>query len=123
MSDKLMDTVPGGESDQYESQKTLSNPTPKQGGQMGGEPSTQDPAPLSQPPSAERTQSRGEKTAENIRYGEALSEHGYGGETLGNDGVKGVEGGFGGVREKNVEESAEKTRKEQGYGQGSGVGA
>ena len=29
---------------------------------------------------------RGEKTAENIRYGEALSEHGMGGETTGNSG-------------------------------------
>ena len=30
---------------------------------------------------------RGEKTAENIRYGEAISEHGFGGETTGNSGV------------------------------------
>lgn len=29
---------------------------------------------------------RGEKTAENIRYGEAISEHGFGGETTGNSG-------------------------------------
>lgn len=32
-------------------------------------------------------------------------------------------GGFGGVIEKTEGESAEKTRKEQGYGEGSGVGA
>lgn len=30
---------------------------------------------------------RGEKTAENIRYGEAISEHGFGGETTGSSGV------------------------------------
>ena len=30
---------------------------------------------------------RGEKTADNIRYGEAISEHGFGGETTGNRGV------------------------------------
>jgi hypothetical protein len=29
---------------------------------------------------------RGEKTAENIRYGEAISEHGFGGETVENEG-------------------------------------
>ena len=29
---------------------------------------------------------RGEKTAENIRYGESLSEHGFGGETTGKSG-------------------------------------
>ncbi|KAI9718242.1 MAG: hypothetical protein M1812_004232 [Candelaria pacifica] len=121
MSDKLMDTVPGGESDQYESQKTLSNPTPKQGGQMG-EPSTQDPNPISKPPNPDKKE-RGEKTAENIRYGESLSEHGFGGETTGNSGSKGQEGGFGGVNEKITDDSAEKTRKVQGYGSGSGVGA
>ena len=29
---------------------------------------------------------KGEKTAENIRYGESISEHGFGGETMGNSG-------------------------------------
>ena len=29
---------------------------------------------------------KGEKTAENIRYGESISEHGFGGETKGNSG-------------------------------------
>ena len=33
----------------------------------------------------ERTE-RGEKTAENIRYGESISEHGFGGETTTNSG-------------------------------------
>jgi hypothetical protein len=58
---------------------------------------------------------RGEKTAENIRYGEAISEHGFGGETVGNSG---------GVEDGNSEtQDGKQTRKEQGYGDGSGVGA
>ena len=56
---------------------------------------------------------KGEKTAENIRYGEAISEHGFGGETVGNSGSVG--GG--------TEGTAGQTRREQGYGGGSGVGA
>jgi hypothetical protein len=54
---------------------------------------------------------RGEKTAENIRYGEAISEHGFGGETTRNSGSA------------DNEEGLKQTRREQGYGPGSGVGA
>ncbi len=56
---------------------------------------------------------RGEQTAENIRYGEAISEHGFGGETLGNSGeAEDADGG-----------QLRSTRREQGYSGGSGVGA
>lgn len=61
---------------------------------------------------------RGEKTAENIRYGEAISEHGMGGETVGNTGGVNPLGG-----EESVEEKGDKARHAQGYGPGSGVGA
>jgi hypothetical protein len=54
----------------------------------------------------------GEQTAENIRYGEAISEHGFGGETLGNSGEANQGGG-----------QLRSTRREQGYSGGSGVGA
>jgi hypothetical protein len=55
---------------------------------------------------------RGEKTAENIRFGESISEHGFGGETVGNTGAPGL----------GSESEGEQTRREQGYGGGSGVG-
>ena len=37
-------------------------------------------------------QERGAKTAENIRYGQSISEHGYGGNTIDNSGKAGQEG-------------------------------
>jgi hypothetical protein len=51
---------------------------------------------------------RGEKTAENVRYGEAIREHGFGGETVGNSG--GVEEGG----------KTGQMKREQGYGGGRG---
>ena len=38
---------------------------------------------------AQQQKERGEQTAENVRYGEALSEHGFGGETTTNSGQSG----------------------------------
>ena len=53
---------------------------------------------------------RGEQTAENIRYGQAISEQGFGGTTVGNSGAA-----------DEVQEGGQ-TRREMGYGGGSGVG-
>ena len=36
---------------------------------------------------AQQKKQRGERTAENIRYGQNLSQHGYGGETTANNGT------------------------------------
>jgi hypothetical protein len=47
MSDKLMDTEPGGEQTQYEGVHTFVEPHSKQAGQMGGKNS---PIPLILPP-------------------------------------------------------------------------
>ncbi|MCJ1259397.1 hypothetical protein MMC24_007234 [Lignoscripta atroalba] len=83
MSSGLMDTEAGGEGNQYESIQTVTKPHSKQGGQMGVEETQPDSVP------SEKHQAkaeRGEKTAENVRYGEAISEHGFGGETTGNSG-------------------------------------
>lgn len=70
---------------------------------------------------------RGEKTAENIRYGEAISEHGFGGETVGNSGEAKRGEGFGragsGGEADDGEGGGSNTRRAQGYGGGSGVGA
>jgi hypothetical protein len=55
---------------------------------------------------------REEKTAENVRFGESISEHGFGGKTAGNSGSKGT----------GRSEEVGQTRRVQGYGGGSGVG-
>lgn len=66
---------------------------------------------------------RGEKTAENIRYGEAIREHGFGGETTGNEGEVNQGSSFGRVEmDREGEGEGQQTRSEQGYGGGSGVG-
>jgi len=120
MSSNLMDTEPGGESTQYESINTSNTPHAKQGGQMG-EPQTEVDSKSSE--QQQEKNERGEKTAENIRYGEAISEHGFGGETTGNSGQANQGTGFGSTEFRDNSEDATKTRKDQGYGPGSGVGA
>ncbi|KAF1345519.1 hypothetical protein BDV97DRAFT_50040 [Delphinella strobiligena] len=109
MSSGLMDTEVGGENTQYESIKTVTNPSKKSGGQF--EPETT----LDASPTAERAKkaAEGEAKAEKIRYGQAISESGFGGMTTtsGGSGVSGVvgAGSVGG------EGGAEETRKESGY--------
>ena len=85
---------------------------------------------------------RGNKTAENTRYGEAISEHGFGGETTTSSGganqglcwsVHQIYIKFGpdcwfdvdgpGNTSAKIEGEAAQSREEQGYGGGSGVGA
>ncbi|OWP02385.1 hypothetical protein B2J93_3173 [Marssonina coronariae] len=105
---KLMDTEPGGENTQYESQNTFTRPPKKSTGQLGADPNEKTEADVQQ---AKEKRERGEKTAENIRYGEAISEHGFGGETVGNSGEAGA-----------GEAILGQSRREQGYGEGSGVG-
>lgn len=98
-------------------------------------------------PSREEQQKseRGGKTSENIRYGEAISEHGFGGETTTSSGET-QQGlcwspyqalvrsgcfsdcsfnvdGLGGTSAQIDEGDAAQSRREQGYGRGSGVGA
>jgi hypothetical protein len=58
-----------------------------------------------------------------MRYGEAISEHGFGGETLGNAGEATDGGSEGRVAADAGAEEGAPTRREQGYGGGSGVGA
>ncbi|KAH7356977.1 hypothetical protein BKA65DRAFT_495894 [Rhexocercosporidium sp. MPI-PUGE-AT-0058] len=117
---KLMDTEPGGENTQYESQDTFVRPPKKSTGQFGAtQPSEDTEADVHR---AAQQQERGEKTAENVRYGEAISEHGLGGETVGNSGkADDVSAGNGGTSsEERVKQ--ERARREMGYGEGSGVG-
>jgi hypothetical protein len=64
----------------------------------------------------QQKQERGEQTAENIRYGEAISEHGFGGETIGNTGEANQEAGVG--REVKDRDGNGQVRREQGYERG-----
>ncbi|KAI9820619.1 MAG: hypothetical protein M1827_004988 [Pycnora praestabilis] len=134
MSDgKLMDTAPGGETSQrrsngwsvklltfLSSSAPLKSASPKRKLTQASiaDPETQVDSTTDQV-SQEKSE-RGEKTAENIRYGEAISEHGMGGETTGNSGSANQDSGYGDT-EAQLDEPGQ-SRKEQGYGKGSGVG-
>ena len=63
-----------------------------------------------------------QKTAENIRYGQNISESGMGGFTNSTGEAK-KEGAYGGAaRDEDLEKSKTDARAAQGYGSGSGVG-
>ncbi|ERF69816.1 hypothetical protein EPUS_08017 [Endocarpon pusillum Z07020] len=116
MSSNLMDTVPGGETPQYESIKTVDKPTETQSGQLGGKMAS------GSSEVDEQKQEKGEQTAENVRYGQNISESGMGGMTTTSEGTA-SQGGYGGAEAQEGEEKPAQTRREQGYGPGSGVGA
>ncbi|KAI9640079.1 hypothetical protein NHQ30_011481 [Ciborinia camelliae] len=78
------------------------------GGPVGVAPSTA----ATEPPA------RGEQTAENMRFGEAIGGYGFGGKTVGNGGGVGVGGGSGSEEKENTEDA----RRVMGYGGGSGIG-
>ncbi|KUJ13294.1 uncharacterized protein LY89DRAFT_721336 [Mollisia scopiformis] len=116
---KLMDTEPGGEQTQHVlllvcSPLLSSLPNIYSiDSSSSGQNKKQDEADKSE---------RGEKTAENIRYGEAISEHGFGGETVGNGGKADAADGFGEIEDQSIE-GQQRRREQQGYeGAGSGVG-
>lgn len=64
---------------------------------------------------------RGQHTTDNIRYGQNISESGVGGMTTTSTGDAEQSGGYGG--KPNESEQLKNSRREQGYGPGSGVGA
>ncbi|PNS17013.1 hypothetical protein CAC42_4977 [Sphaceloma murrayae] len=99
MSKNLMSTAPGGESDQYSTIDTVNQPPAKSTGQLGSSSSssTTDAINTKDQVSAER----GEKTAANIRYGQAVSESGMGGMTTTSDGSA-EQGGYGGTEAREV---------------------
>ncbi|ESZ96030.1 hypothetical protein SBOR_3603 [Sclerotinia borealis F-4128] len=149
---KMMDTERGGENTQYESQNIFTQSPAKDQGTLGGisyfsispinyslslsslSPNTRvnQTHPLikvdSTGPteatlqSAAKHKARGEKTAENIRYGEAISEHGFGGETVGNEGGVGLGSESGDGKGEGGKESEVDVRRKMGYAGGSGVG-
>jgi len=118
MSASLMDTEPGGESTQYESIDTVEKGHAKQGGQLGNV-ETQEAT------SGEQLKSdsgKGEMAAENIRYGQSISEEGVGGQTTGGIGEASSGSGDGGTEaDQNTENVGDHDRKAQGYGPGGGI--
>ena len=97
----------------YESEYTDVVPNRKSGGQLGEPQTSIDSNPVAD---AEQKQARGEKTAENIRYGQTISEEGMGGQTTTSTGQASQEG-YGraaGSTEDNIDATQE--RREQGYG-------
>jgi len=112
-----MDTVPGGETPQYESIKTVTKPSEKQEGQLGDESAA----------SAERSDDpakaeQGERTAENVRYGQNVSESGMGGQTTGMEGEANQDG-YGGTDAQDQDEKLVSSRREQGHGPMPNIGA
>lgn len=103
-----MSTEKGGEQTQYESITTSAPPHSKSGGQLGSSSTTTDPSKTEEAQEAKREQ--GEKTAENARYGQGISERV--GDTVNQTGAV----------DKGGEEKAD-GRGAAGYGSGSGVGA
>ncbi|KAK0367375.1 hypothetical protein LTR91_007366 [Friedmanniomyces endolithicus] len=119
MSSGLMETDPGGEDQQYEGNLHTADPHRKSAGQLGQSASeshtTTDPSQTDA--GKQQAAERGEKTAENIRYGQTISETGgMGGMTQGMEGSTeqaGFGGGVGGTAE---ESGGADTRTLQGYG-------
>jgi hypothetical protein len=133
MSDKLMDTEPGGEQTQYEGVHTFVDPHNKQAGQLGGmqpfpqlivrslNPADPSTGTSTQPPKApvDEPNTQGVTKADKIRYGQSIQEGGMGGKTTSSTGEANSEGGFGGT--KAISEDTDgfrKERREQGYGGG-----
>lgn len=106
MSSNLMKTDPGGEQTQYESITSSAPPHSKSGGQLGSASTTTDPSKTEEVQEEKREQ--GEKYAENVRYGQGISERV--GDTVNQTG------------ETNREEEGSDARAAAGYGSGSGVG-
>ena len=97
----------------YESEHNDVIPQKKSGGQMG-QPET---AVDVQPEAAAREKAeRGEKTAENIRYGQGISEQGVGGFTTTSSGGAAQEGYGRQQSEASDTADAVQSRKAEGYG-------
>ncbi|KAF2090265.1 hypothetical protein K490DRAFT_63141 [Saccharata proteae CBS 121410] len=107
MSSNLMETERGGESNAYESIKTVTEPHSKQGGQLSS-PETVSPSHLDK---SSTTNSQGISNADKIRYGQAMSEKGMGGQT-----GPGHNEGEADAQKEEVSEGMAQSRREQGYG-------
>lgn len=99
--------------DRYESEHNDVIPQKKSGGQMGAPETAVDFQPKA---AANEKAQRGEKTAENIRYGQSISESGVGGFTTTSSGSAAQEG-YGRQQDKASDTAdAAASRKAEGYG-------
>lgn len=64
---------------------------------------------------------RGQQTADNIRYGQNISESGMGGMTTTSSGEASQEGGYGGTERNQDAEDTGNPRTQQGYSAKDGV--
>lgn len=93
----------------YEGNLGIADPHKKSGGQLGSASTTPDPSQTAE--AAQARKERGEKTAENIRYGQAISEQGgMGGMTANTDGT---------ADKVETPGNADHERKTAGYGEGN----
>ncbi|KAI4850926.1 hypothetical protein E4T44_02452 [Aureobasidium sp. EXF-8845] len=114
MSQNLMNTDPGGDTEgstsQYTAINTVTVPHKKSGGQFGNPETSVDSVPEVE---AAKKAEEGEKTAEKIRYGQALSENGMGGQTTGSGQANSSSAGS---KAQYVDEDAVSERAKSGYG-------
>lgn len=87
-------------------------PHKKSGGQLGDAQTSVDSNPQAD---AAQQAERGAKTAENIRYGQGISEQGMGGQTTTSSGEAGQEG-YGQMADQAEEMSGKGDRVAEGYG-------
>lgn len=118
MTDKAMEIETGGEQTQYEGVSTFTNPPAKQAGTMKAPDDTTE----AEAAAREEKHERGEQTAANIRYGQAISESGFGGDTTSTTGTANNPG------VDNTDSNAlageeDKARNVQQYGPGNNIGA
>ena len=97
----------------YESQYTSEEPHKKSGGQLGDIETTTNPSKTEEGIEAQRQ--RGEQTAENIRYGQTISEGGMSGFTTGQSG-EATQGGYGQQPDQSEELDGAQERRAAGYG-------
>ncbi|KAG9576782.1 hypothetical protein KCU86_g5087, partial [Aureobasidium melanogenum] len=114
MSQNLMDTQPGGDTEgstsQYTAINTVTVPHKKSGGQFGNPETSVDSNPEAE---AAQKAEDGEKTAEKIRYGQSLSENGMGGQTTG---LGEANSSGAGAKAQDETEDAVSERQKSGYG-------
>jgi hypothetical protein len=108
---RLISITRSSSPNRYESITTEVQPHKKSGGQLGEPETTTDPSKTDEV-TGDRAE-RGEKKAENMRYGQAISEQGVGGFTTGQSGDA-TQGGYGQVDDKAEDDAS--GRKAAGYG-------
>ncbi|KAL2014394.1 hypothetical protein VTN00DRAFT_1919 [Thermoascus crustaceus] len=118
MSSKLLDTEPGGESRQYESIQEFTKPRPKQSGQLGANAEhTVSEIKTLLPESDEQERERRDSLEDGQ---ETTVEDGFGGKT---NNVSGEVDKDLKPDNQGIDEAARRSRRQQRYGPGSGVGA